>query len=326
MKKERKNREHYTAIYKDLLDKYDLNEDYRYWGVFPAKDNKPIAIDPKRFKEKIGLTDEQFKVMSKRNSHYFYPRKSSYGDYNCNVFIYELENIKKNWNEQYSKLIQREVETLKKPREVSPGDNENFMSGISGYGSAQMWALFTNIQSQNEYKSKLFELGNSLYAQFFHLMASRCEAVIIKVLAKNNVNVDHFDRNVFYTTAINMDRKIQELEHFRYLDMLYCLWNYIKHNSSSTYETLRSRYPHLLYEYKYEQGELAQNYVRFSNELVDELIDGCSLFFKEYCKLIFDEDYDEAQWNYEFYFERKVRDSIEDITNPSGLQWWDDID
>ena len=115
MKKERKNREQYIAIYKDLLDKYDMVEDYRYWGIFPAKDNKTIAIDPKRFREKIGLKVEQFKVMSKRNSHYFYPRKSNYADYNCNVLIAELKSIKKNWNEQYSKLIQREVDALKSP-------------------------------------------------------------------------------------------------------------------------------------------------------------------------------------------------------------------
>lgn len=56
------------------------------------------------------------------------------------------------------------------------------------------------------------------------------------------------------------------------------------------------------------------------------MIDGCGEFFKKYCALVFNENYQEAQWNYMRYFSSIVSDEIESITNPLGLQWWDDID
>ncbi len=72
-------------------------------------------------------------------------------------------------------------------------------------------------------------------------MASRFEAILVKVLSKNNALADKFDRNIFYATAIGKDKSIQELEHFKYFDKLYCIWNFIKHNSASTYKTLNDR-------------------------------------------------------------------------------------
>lgn len=38
------------------------------------------------------------------------------------------------------------------------------------------------------------------------------------------------------------------------------------------------------------------------------------------------EDYSEAQWNYDKYFVKLVDDVIEDFRNPLGLEWWDELD
>ena len=45
---------------------------------------------------------------------------------------------------------------------------------------------------------------------------------------------DRFDRNTLYATAVGRDKKVDELPSFKYYDKLYCLWNFIKHNSTKT--------------------------------------------------------------------------------------------
>lgn len=72
------------------------------------------------------------------------------------------------------------------------------MCGISSCGAANAWANYQNMINEYDYKNKCAVLINSLYSQFFHLITSRIEAVTIKVLAKNNVDVKRFDRNKLY--------------------------------------------------------------------------------------------------------------------------------
>lgn len=332
MKKERKCRNKDLELYKRLDEQSNIGDD-RYWGLFSIKyaNSKSYTevIDPKRFQKttRHHFTEEQLKIINARKTHYFIPKKHYYGDYNCNVLIAEVGDIRHYWADHFLPLIKDAINKINKPQSVCPGDYYNLQCGISGAGAAQAWANWINMNKANEYKEQCAVVLFSLYAEFFHFMASRIEAILVKVLSKNNAIVDKFDRNIFYATAISKDKKIQDLTHFIYFDQLYCIWNFIKHNSTSTYKTLNDRYPELVYqEDKYEQGELALYFIRFSEELIKNIIDGCGEFFKEYCELVFNENYQDAQWNYTFYFTSIVRDEVETITNPLGLQWWDDLD
>ena len=332
MKKERNCRNNNVELYRRLEEENNF-EDTRYWGVFKfGKRIKysygEVKIDPKRFQKTTRcFSDEQLKVINARRTHYFFPKKFYYDDYNCNVFLKEINDIKKYWIDQFLPLIKESIDKVNKPKKLSPGDYYNLQCGISSVGAAQAWANWANMKQANEYTKQCAVLLYSLYAEFFHFMASRIEAILVKVLNNNNALKDRFDRNIFYATAIGKDKKIQELEHFGFFDKLYCIWNFIKHNSTSTYKTLNDRYPELIYqEDKYQQGELALYFIKFSEKLIDDIISGCGEFFKEYCELIFNENYQEAQWNYNTFFTSIVRDEIENITNPLGLQWWDDMD
>jgi hypothetical protein len=331
MKKQSKCRGINCDLYKKL-DEEGLYCDTRYYGLFFGKNKngqQVVKIDPKRF-QKISyesLSEEQLKVINSRRTHYFYPAKYYYDDYNCNIFMEEICQLKKYWNKQFCPMIKSELEKMEKPKELPPGDYDNYTSGISSSGSAVAWAIFNNYRNECEYKYNRSSLALDMYAQFVHVMASRIEATIVKVLSKNNAMGDKFDRNVLYATAVGKDKKVQELEHFNYYDQLCCIWNFVKHNSQSTYNTLVERYPEIVEsEEGYEQGNNAIYYVKFSEELIENLLDGCGEFLKEYCKLVFKEDYQKAQWNYAWYFIKRVNDEIEDIENPLGLQWWDSID
>lgn len=59
------------------------------------------------------------------------------------------------------------------------------------------------------------------------------------------------------------------------------MWNFIKHNSKSTYDRIKDSYPQALAEGReYKQGDLAVCSVNFSDEMIVSLMDGVSTFLK----------------------------------------------
>ena len=318
------------ALYKKLEESPFGSEDTRYYGVFECgkddKGRKKIKVDPYRFDKMMwNLSEEQWAVIKKRKTHYFTPAKFSRWDYNCNIFVREMERVKTYWAEEFVLLIRDAIERLKKPQKLVAGDYYNFMCGISGANGASMWADFENAKRQEEYQEKKFVTLCNLYAQFIHYLASRVEAITVFVLARNGKNVERFDRNALYDYT-GVSGTARDLPHHKSHDKLYLIWHFIKHNSMSTYDKLKKEYPEVLVETQFQQGHLAISYVKFNEELIIELIDGCAEFFKEFCEWVYQENYDEAQWNYVEYFSSPVYDEIEFVRNPMGLTIFDELD
>lgn len=51
-------------------------------------------------------------------------------------------------------------------------------------------------------------------------------------------------------------------------------------------------------------------------------LDDLHLFFDELCKKAFDENADDAKWDYDDYFVQQAKDEIETIENPLGIPWF----
>lgn len=325
MKKDRKCRNINADLYKKLEATNDV-EDTRYWGLFQCGKKEKCAceikIDPKRFQKTTYhyFTEAQLKVINSRRTHYFYPQKHSYSDYNCNLFVNEIQTIKDYWNDTFKGLIERELSRIERPKQLVAADDYNFMCGITDYEESSMWATINNLRNEYNYKTMVSNIVNSLYSQFFHQMAARIEAVTVYVLAKNGKNVEHFDRNALYDFA-GAQGTARDFKNYKYHDKLYCIWHFIKHNSISTYAKLKERYPEVLVSEEFQHGHLAFTYVKFSEELILELLNGCGEFFKEYCACVYRENYDEAQWNYTTYFTQIVQDEIDNIENPFGIYY-----
>ena len=254
-----------------------------------------VKIDIKRMKSTVGctLSDKQIQIINQRRTHYFYPKKSEYEDYCCNMFADRIRDIQNYWEEHYKKLITYAKERIKKTKKIMQGNQMLLMKGIVEYDEAVMMSNCENVKNQIEYEEKCSEIVARLYASFIHQTASQIEAVTVLVLSKQNAMRDRFDRNTLYATAVGGDKKVDELPSFKYYDELYCLWNFIKHNSISTYEKLCSTYPELIYEdAEYKQGFPAFHIVKFSDELILELLCGCDSFFKEYCELVYKEKFE----------------------------------
>lgn len=304
----------------------DFVNDTRNYGLFFYGKEKRIRLDPIRYNKMLGLTKEQMKVINNRNSHYFYPNKKLYEEYNCNLFRDEIIHIKQMWEEDFNPIIQVALAKIKSKSYV-PGDDDKLMCGISGYNSAVARTNWLTMLSKQGSDIKKFGLSTSLYAQFFHLMVSRIEAITLSVITKNGYEGDRFDRNVLYAFKGNKQGKIEELIGYSSYDKMYKIWNFIKHNSKSTFDKLYEKFPELIKnKCEYKQGELAIYFVEINDALINSLLIGVEEFFKNYCKLVFDENYDEALWNYDNYFLSRVNNEIENIDNPLGLDMFDDID
>lgn len=320
--------------YEKIKDKYDkvfagrrFSEDewYEYYGIFKLSNGR-IGIDPKRMLKKHLISDDMFNIMSKRKTTYFHPKYKDYYDYRVNTFVSEIEDIRDSFIKTHKPIIDKSVEDIKQMKPLSPGDYDNFQMGISGPGAAQAWANWMNMKNAREINFKKFELYNSLYAQFFHSMASRIEAVSVAVYSSIDPKMKKWSRDKLYDHKNKNDISSRELPSFKYHNNLYSIWNFIKHNNISTYKKLKRDYPRVLVEEEYKTGDLAIHYLKLDEKLILDLLNGVRKYFIEWCEANCNEDYSEAQWNYDGYFTKIVNDEIDLIRNPLGLEWWDELD
>lgn len=360
-KSRNKNRDLYERL--DFMNTYSNMpyDDYRYWGLFYGKNGK-LMVDTKRFQKMTGykFSEERLKVINNRNTHYFYPKKSTREDYNCNIFKRAMTEIEADWlgdaiytldrelnilendfdkgisikeyNDAikdiesgkggYRSFIAVAMESIEKKPTLTVGNDYNFQCGILDYEEASMNINMQNWFNEANYKARCFELKSSMYAQFFHQMVSKIEAVQIEVMDRNHVDVEHYSRETLYGAGAKSGVNIKELEHHKYFELAYCIWNFLKHNSLSTYKKLKEKFPEVLIDHEFYGGDLAYIFIKFDDKLICDVYNGCAQFFKEFCKTVWDEDEDEAQWNYNDFFEHIVDEQIETITNPLGLPPW----
>lgn len=327
----------YSGNFKEKLEYQKIKNKYEkkfkngygreYYGLFKTKNGR-IAIDPKRFKQKIGLNDKQYQIMSIRNTTYFHPTKKSYNDYYVNLFVDEINSIKKDFIRLYKPIIDKSIQNIKKMKTIYPGDYSKFTMGISGAGAANAWAQYQNYINERRLSDQKVELFNSLYAQFFHIMASRIEALTVSFYTKKNpkTKLKKINRNVLYDNKNEKSLSSRNLHSFQYHDRLYSIWNFIKHNNLRTYKSVKEKYPEVLIDKEYQSGYLAIHYVKLNEKLILELLEGVKNFFIEWCELNLNEDYGQSLWNYDDWFKEQVDNEIEAIQNPLGLTIFDEID
>lgn len=346
MKRNSKSRTNNLELYK-LLDNFYNNGintkedcyklgiddpmcDTRYYGLFLIGQGKErrVKIDIKRFKKVLSIPDGAAAVINKRTGPYFIPAKKDYYDYNCNIFVSAFNGIRQEWTENKI-MIERVI------KEVQDAKYDfNDMCGVLEPDEAMIHSSFMQRSSQAKAEAKRRRLFLSLYAQFFHQMVSKIEAVSLNVLTENGYEGARFDRKVMYAFKGAKQENIKELEGFQSYDLMYAIWHFIKHNSSSTYEAVKKLDSTILrlkqkWDKKekdelepYKQGDLAIAFVNFDDKLIQNLIDGAEFFFKEYCRIVFGEDYSEAQWNYDNYFLSQVNSEIDMARNPLGIPWY----
>lgn len=313
------------CLYKklELEHKYD---DTRFYGIFFKFNKQPkrIKIDAIRFNKFFYLSETQKNKIKKAGTHYYVPSKRAWKDYSCNLFDDCIDKIITEWRDEFLPMVKQVVSEIR-IKEFRPADSDLFNSGIIDYDEAAIETAMNGMQLEFVANRKKEQLRISLYAQFFHQMAAKIEAVTVRVLTQNGWKGTKFSRNTFYTFNNVKATDVKSLASFDCYDKLYAIWNFLKHNSLSTFETLKNSYPELIIctdDYKYNQGELAIYFIQFDKIQINDLLDGLKVFFANYCKLVLGENREIAQWDYDDWFLEKVNDEIETITNPLGLPKW----
>jgi len=304
---------------KSWYEAFDL-EDTRYYGVFLSGRERTVSVEPKRYKKTFGMPDEMKNVMEKRKGPLFHPAKKKVLDYNVNFALHEFFNVKRDWNKIQKPLISRFLSEVKGTNHRII-DDDLFQSGIVDFNEAAQNAQMRTLLSHEFAAIERNNLHVTLYSQFFHQLASQIDAILLQILTRNGYEDDIFNRSALYAFKGKNLENIKTLDGFAEYDKMYLIWNFIKHNSRSTFNALNSKFPELLKENDYTQGHFAWFLIEWTDELLDTILDGIERFFKEYCRLVFGEDATEASWNSEEYFHSMVYEEIASIHDPMGLRF-----
>lgn len=293
-------------------EKYDFN-DKEYYGLFPKQGK--LRIDVKRL-EKCHLVDkniiDSIKI-KQRNTKYYRPEKEFRFDYKCNLFRDTLTNIKSDWHNEYLPAMNR----IQTPNDFGKNARDYFMN--TGIADCDEWGeieLFAALKRNSKY----LEIIQSFMGQFIHFMASKIEQLTIKVLTMVGFKDNYFDLTGFskfiknnYKIELNQIKGFKEFKAFR------DLWNFLKHNTLSTYNKLKKSNPSILINDNYTNGDFALWFVRFPENFIDDTIDKLISFFDNFCDKVFLENVKDAPWNYDAYFLGLFHDNVEMIRNPLGL-------
>ena len=319
MKRNSKSRDFNPEVYKSG----DLS-DAGYYGVFfkGCEDKEYILVDPKRFQKIVGKFSEEIKaVINSRKFTLFKPARKHFLDYNVNYMIQALNTIRRKWDKTNKPMINRVLSEIYGKDFAPDWSDELAMTGVLTAEEVVDQARTKTLLSHSFAEYERNEIRNSLYAQFFHQLASEAEALFLNTLTRNGYEGDKFNRNILYAFKGSNHENVSTLDGFEQLDKMYAIWNFIKHNSDSTFDTLKKRFPETLKDSNYKQGEIACYCVNFDDNLIDSILIGLDLFIKGYCRLVFKEDVKEARWNCDEYFLSIVRSEIDEIEDPLGLRY-----
>ena len=304
-------------------------DDMQFFGIHPKSGR--LHIDTKRYKmvlEYDGATeflpDGLFK---NRNTVYFIPQYKSRYDYKYNIFRDMIDNLKKEWQEEYKPLFQ----FIKTPKNVY----EDARLGGIAYAltsddieDVNERAFIKSAKRQYQYQ----HVYKSLYCSFISKITSEVDRIVLNVLIEAGYKEDDYNYGVFLhvSEGIQNDKKgikIEHLKNYNDFNKLHKINNFIKHNTVRSYEELKRYFPKNVASVEngmskkpYENGMYACNWIIVDYNYIDELLDNLIYFFEDYCKEFLKEKTDEADWNYDDYF-RNAFYTIKDLDQYWGLDF-----
>ncbi len=323
--------------YASMKEQPDCYKRKEYYGVF--KDKHRIKIDTKRFQKYFSYDTE--KCDFSRNTVYFKPYKIHRDDYCMSYFIDALEESKSTWHEQkkiFKDFIKKFVqEQLSKK---APNYDVDYQCGIlepdEWEMSNRMAAILHQEKIKREIDDKVIELEKILYSQTINMLAAHLEHAMIVTMCKNGFNGEHAGRRDIFAfmdgRIKDSENKIKALPHFSTYDMFYSIWNFIKHNSLSTYKKIKHQWPELLLKdnkgnfFEFPNDWLAIEHLNINEKFLDDLFEPLLEFYYEFCELCYQEPKYYVKWNYDAFFidivEKHIEDMRQDIENPLGLPPW----
>lgn len=280
-----------------IRDYSKFNEtDKEYYGLFYKKEK--LRIDVKRLAKKEIISPEIITHINNmpRNTAYFFPKKKKKLEYSCNIFRNEIDALTAIWGEEIIPITCK----IKTSEDVMNESYPKYMSdGIMEHEEASSASIMNGIRRSPRYHSVI----GMIYGQYLHLIGSVVEYSIIKVMEENGHSLKRFNIKTLRRLLKNKYKiNLDEIPSVREYKKFNALWNFLKHNSISSYNNVKKQYPEVLIKEPFESGMFALWHVNPNMAPITGILDGLKDFFDSFCETVFGEDLYEASWNYDDYF------------------------
>ena len=289
----------------------DSLREYQFWGLHPKSGR--IHIDTKRYSkacEMIGIKDFMPEGMFvNRSTPYFIPAKQHKYDYIINVFNDFINAFQRDWELEYKPIFKM----IKTPKEVYENTRLSQLAYTSNVDDLEDIEFNSHMSSIRREK-KYLQVVQSLYCQFINKLAIETERIMLIAMCQLGYTDKYYDFKSFLEfsdklTKARQGKKVDELENYDAYNMLNKINNFLKHNSISSYNKLKKKYPNNVAskekgtaKIEYENGMYAGDWIIIKDGYIDDLLKELREFFTAYCKEIVKENVDDAKWNHDDYF------------------------
>lgn len=284
-----------------------------YFGVH--KRNGRLHIDTKRFKKMLLRYDckEFLKegMFKNRTTTYLIPKKVHRHDYKANIIRDLLSNLQADWNNEFKPLLTK----IKTPEGVSENYRLDMISTTAcseDFDEIDIDSRIKGIKRIPKYESVI----QSLYCQFICKICAEIDRFTLILITSLGYSDNRFgiEKLTKFTDDLmhkRGTRLIKKLSEFSSFDLLHKINNFLKHNTLSSYNTLKKKYPKNvrgdIKRKPYENGMFAGDWIIVEDGYIDKLFIELNKFFEDYCKTIIGEDLEESKWNYDEYFSEAVK-------------------
>ena len=319
MKKKNRNQHSKVHDYSKYASKWNgveiPSDDERYYGIH--RDGNRVKIDIKRMK-KIGTSGVPTRVLDAasalpRNTTYFLPKRLHRHDYVINQFRDKLAELTTSWREYKTAFG-----TITSPSDIAEQTRlERLHTGLDDNEDATVAGILSGAKRQTTYN----KLWISQCAQFIHQMATELDALMLRkcvYLGFAEKEVTRGKMHTYLNGTMKGRARIESLKGYDVYAKFFTVWNMLKHNSEDLFEKMQKNYPEMLLTDQYRNGEMSQYYLKIGDEYIESMLVELLPFYEALCADFFDEDVEAADWNYDDYFAEKVKQAINEITNPLG--------
>lgn len=306
MKRERKRDIKNYSNFRDSLS-------MEFNGLFIKKEK--LRIDVKRLAKSDIFPSKIIEKINRipRNTKYFFPKGKEGDDYRCNLFNKYIEETRHLWIADLSPLMN----FIKKPNEF--GDEvyrHNIFNGILEHDECETVRSKEIIKRSEGYSSVL----KMIRAQFIHYIGSIVEVALLDVFTREGHVMNYSSRKEFKKILCDeYGIEIEELLNYSNYLNFYALWNFMKHSSKKSYDDLKSKNPEIMTDKQYKNGTYSLSYLKLNDDTVTQLLDDLDIFFSSFSENVFNEDLEEAKWNYDQYFLNGFSRWKNSIDNPLDI-------
>lgn len=311
MKKDRKRIRHdYSEV--DKAEANSTEHSKEFYGLFVRHGR--IHVDVKRFKKKLNeVQATEFwrdEMCETRNTPYLIPKRLHRSDYSVNICVDIIDSLKQDWRTEYLPALQ----AIRSPREVYENARLGALMTRSGEDAVDE-ARTIGLTAAFDRQAKYSEVIASLYCSFVQKIATECDRTLALVFRKRGSVGDAFTfdellGHLYELAAGDKTKKLQNVKNHDVFQGVRKIDNFLKHNTVRSFEAVRRFCPERLIktDMAYENGMYAVEWLVFPDDFIEKTLEDLRVFFIDFCKMFFGEDFKIADWNYDDYFYSAYRE------------------